>query len=115
MSHIKKLPAVFFATPSGREPVREWLINLDPESRRIVGEDIATAEFGWPIGMPVCKDLKRGLWEVRSDITNKRIARVLFSPIDGEMVLLHGFVKKTQKTPNSDLELAYKRMKEYTS
>ena len=115
MTELKKLPAVFFATPGGREPVREWLKSLDDESRRIVGEDIATAEFGWPVGMPVCKDMGRGLYEVRSNITAKRIARVLFSPIDGEMVLLHGFIKKTQATPKSELDLAIKRMKEYTS
>ena len=111
----KKLPAVFFATPNGREPVREWLKSLDVESRRVVGEDIATAEFGWPVGMPVCKDMGRGLHEVRSNITSKRIARVLFSPIGGEMILLHGFIKKSQKTPKPDLDLAIKRMKEYTS
>ena len=115
MTSLKRLPALFFATARGREPVQEWLKKLDADSRRIVGEDIATAEFGWPIGMPVCKDLGQGLWEVRSDITAKRIARVIFSPIDGEMVFLHGFIKKTQKTPKPDMDLAIKRMKEYTS
>ena len=115
MEVLKKLPAVFFATKTGNEPVREWLKSLDEDSRQIIGEDLATAEFGWPLGMPICKKLGQGLYEIRSDITNRRIARVLFSPIDGEMVLLHGFIKKAQKTPKPDLDLAVKRMKEYKS
>ena len=112
---IKKLPAIFYATARGNEPVRQWLKKLDAESRRIVGEDIAAAEFGWPVGMPLCRDMGKGLYEVRNHIAGGRIARVLFSPIEGEMVLLHGFIKKTQKTPKSDLDLALQRMKEYMS
>lgn len=115
MTNLKKLPAVFYATPSSNEPVREWLKKLDAESRRIVGEDLATAEFGWPLGMPLCRDMGKGLYEIRSHITHSRIARVLFAPIAGEMVLLHGFIKKTQKIPQPDLDLARKRMKEYLS
>lgn len=112
MTNLKKLPAVFYATPSGKEPVREWLKKLDSESRRRVGEDIATAEFGWPVGMPLCRDLGKGLYEIRSNVTDGRIARVLFAVIDGEMVLLHAFIKKTQKIPQRDLDLAIKRMRE---
>jgi len=112
---LKKLPALFFATPAGNEPVRIWLKKLDDESRKVIGDDIATTEFGWPLGMPICKDLGKGLHEVRSNITSGRIARVIFSPIDEEMVLLHGFVKKTQKMPKPDLDLALKRLKEYKS
>jgi phage-related protein len=82
---------------------------------RILGKDIATAEFGWPVGMPLTKALGGGLHEVRSSITNGRIARVIFVSHDGWMVLLHGFVKKTQKTPKADLDLAKKRAKEITS
>ena len=115
MTNLKKLPAVFYATPSGNEPVRAWLKKLDVESRRIVGEDIATAEFGWPVGMPLCREMGKGLHEIRSYITHGRIARVLFAPIAGEMVLLHSFIKKTQKTAKPDLDLAIKRMKEYMS
>lgn len=110
---LKKLPAVFYATAGGREPVREWLKDLDVESRRIVGGDIATAEFGWPVGMPLCRDMGRGLYEVRSRITDGRIARVLFAVVGGQMVLLHGFVKKSPKTPTRELDLALNRMKEY--
>jgi phage-related protein len=109
---VKRLPAVFYELPSGRPPVREWLKGLDRSDRKIIGEDIKDVEFAWPIGMPLCRALGRGLWEVRSQITGGRIARVLFCVTKGRMVLLHGFVKKTQKTPASDLELAWKRMRE---
>ena len=111
---MKRLPAVFYALPSGREPVREWLKGLGPEDRKLVGEDIKDVEFSWPIGMPLCRPLGKGLWEVRSDLARGRIARVIFCVHDGRMVLLHGFMKKTQKTPKDDLDLATKRMKEIT-
>jgi phage-related protein len=98
------------------EPVREWLLSLGDEDRRIVGVDIATAEFGWPVGMPVCKGLGRGLWEIRSSrLTGGRIARVIFCIAHEHMVLLHGFEKKTQKTPKAALELARRRMREVLS
>ncbi|HYA04482.1 MAG TPA: type II toxin-antitoxin system RelE/ParE family toxin [Xanthobacteraceae bacterium] len=111
---MKRLPAAFYRLPSGREPVRDWLKALSDEDRKIIGEDIKDVEFSWPIGMPLCRPLGRGLWEVRSDITDGRIARVLFSVEGGRMVLLHGFIKKMQKTPAADLELAAKRRKEIT-
>jgi phage-related protein len=100
--------------PSGREPVRDWLKGLDSEDRKVIGEDIKDVEFSWPIGMPLCRALGRGLWEVRSDLPRGRIARVLFCIVQSRMVLLHAFIKKTQKTPDADLELAMKRMKEVT-
>lgn len=115
MVALKKLPAVFYCTASGNEPVREWLKELDQVDRRIVGQDIATAEFGWPVGMPVCRSLGRSLYEIRSDLASRRIARVIFCIAEQRMVLLHGFIKKTQKTPKADLELAFKRKKEVTS
>ena len=111
---MKRLPAAFYQLPSGREPVRDWLKALDDDDRKIIGEDIKDVEFSWPIGMPLVRPLGKGLWEVRSDITQGRIARVLFCIQDGRMVLLHGFIKKTQKTPDADLELATKRRKEIT-
>ena len=92
--------------------MREWLLTLDADDRRIIGKDIQKVEFGWPIGMPYCRPLGRGLWEVRSDISSGRIARSLFCILNGEMVLLHGFVKKTQKTPPQEIDLALKRKKE---
>lgn len=109
---MKRLPAAFYALPSGREPVRDWLKDLDRDDRRIVGEDIKDVEFSWPIGMPLCRSLGRGLWEVRSDLPHGRIGRVLFCVSGGRMVLLHAFVKKTQKTPSAERALAAKRMKE---
>ena len=96
----------------GAEPVRDWLKSLPSEDRREIGEDIATVEYGWPVGMPVCRPLGQGLLEVRSTLHGNRIARVIFCIAQGRMVLLHGFVKKTQKIPNEDLTLARSRMKE---
>ena len=103
----KRVPAIFFRTEAGGEPVREWLKGLSRDDRKHIGEDVKTVEFGWPIGMPVCRSLGGGVYEVRSTLAHNRIARVLFY-IDkkGRMVLLHGFIKKTQKTPYEDLELA---------
>jgi phage-related protein len=106
---VKRLPAAFYELPSGHVPVREWLRSLDKTDRKIVGEDIKDVEFSWPIGMPLCRPLGKGLWEVRSDLTQGRIARVLFCIHEGRMVLLHAFIKKTQKTPDADLNLATKR------
>jgi phage-related protein len=110
----KVLPAGFYRTATGAEPVRKWLKALSREDKRIVGTDIATVEFGWPVGMPTCRPLasRRGLLEVRSSLTQNRIARVLFCIHQRQMVLLHGFIKKTQQTPENDLDLAVKRQKE---
>jgi len=108
----KKIVAEFYRTLRGNEPLREWLLKLNREDRRIVGKDIQKVEFGWPIGMPYSKPLGHGLYEVRSDISDKRIARVIFLITNNKMVLLHGFVKKSQKTPQADLDLAKKRKKE---
>jgi phage-related protein len=109
---VKRLPAFFYELPSGRAPVREWIKALDKADRKIIGEDIKDVEFAWPIGMPLCRPLSRGLWEVRSNLSQGRIARVLFCIRNGRMVLLQAFIKKSQKTPDTDRELALKRMKE---
>ena len=103
----KQVPAIFYRTEAGGEPLREWLRSLSPEDRKRIGEDIKSVEFGWPVGMPVCRLLGNGIYEVRTIITQGRIARVLFY-IDKKrrMVLLHGLIKKTQKTPDDDLALA---------
>ena len=110
----KRIPAVFYRTGSGTEPVRAWLKDLSGEDRRIIGLDIATVEYGWPVGMPICRSItgRRGLWEVRSSLPGGRIARVFFSIHRGQLVLLHGAVKKTEKTRDSDLDLAMKRKRE---
>src|SRR5208283_1773289 len=95
----KRAPVIFFRTEASGEPVRDWLKSLpSPEDRKLIGEDIKTVEFGWPVGMPVCRSLGGGICEIRTHLTQDRIARVLFY-IDAKrrMVLLHGFIKKTQK------------------
>lgn len=98
----------------GNEPVREWLKNLTREEKKIISEDIKTVQFGWPLGMPLIRKLESNLWEVRSNLKN-RIARVLFTIIDGTMVLVHGFIKKSQKTSQDDINLAKKRISEIRS
>ena len=108
----KKLPAFFYETPSGNQPVRAWIRELSVEDRRLIGRDVQKVEFGWPIGMPYCRSLGNGLWEVRSNLTEGKIGRVIFCVMRERMVLLHGFLKKTQKTPARDLNLALKRMRE---
>jgi len=109
---LKRLPVAFYELPSEREPVREWLKGLSDDDRKIIGEDIKFIEFGWPVGMPLCRALGGGLWEVRSQLTQGRISRVLFCVHGGRMVLLHAFIKKTQKTPEADMNLASKRKKD---
>ena len=100
----------FYRTDSGTEPVREWLKSLPQEYRKTIGEDIKTVQFGWPIGMPVVRKLDTGLWEVRSHVRDG-IARIIFTVCGDTMVLLHGFIKKSQKTPADDLETAKNRKK----
>jgi phage-related protein len=112
MIQHKKIQARFYELASGKKPVRDWLLELTRDDCRAVGFDIQTVEFGWPIGMPVCKPLGNGLYEVRSNLADGKIGRVLFCIIANEMILLHGFVKKTQKTPLAEMALAVKRMKE---
>lgn len=112
IERLKKLQARFYVTGTGRKPVRDWLLDILPDDRRLVGKDIQKVEFGWPIGMPYCRPLGHGLWEIRSDLTDGKIGRVIFCIIEGEMVLLHGFVKKTQKTPPQEIDLASKRKRE---
>jgi phage-related protein len=114
-SEGKRVQAFFYRSEAGREPVREWLKSLPSrEDRKRIGEDIKTVEFGWPVGMPVCRSLGGSIYEVRSDLAQNRIARVLFYfDRRGRMVLLHGFIKKTQKTPAEDLELARRNKKKH--
>ncbi len=109
MATTFKLQVVFYKSESGNEPVREWLKKLDKEARKIIGEDIKTVQFGWPLGMPLVRKMEKGLWEVRIQLDN-RIARILFTSYQGVMVLLHGFIKKSQKTPSNDLKIAKQRM-----
>jgi len=107
------LSVVFFRTAAGNEPVLDWLRNLAVDDRRILGEDLRTVQIGWPIGMPLCRSLGAGLYEVRSDITDKRIARLIFFQSGDGIVIVEGFIKKTQATPKDVLDLARKRKSEY--
>lgn len=112
MSDRRRLPVFFYRTKAGHEPDREWLQELDPQDRKAIGTDLLRVQEQWPIGMPVCRSLGKGLWEVRTNISSNRTARVLFFVDDDRIGVVHGFVKKTQKTPAADLELAWRRMKE---
>ncbi len=89
--------------------MRQWLKGLDRKDRKAVGEDIKTAQYGWPLGMPLIKKLEAGLWEVRSHVA-QGIARIVFTVAEGTMVLLHGFIKKSQKVPPTELRIARQRL-----
>jgi phage-related protein len=103
------LRVVFYRTEAGNEPVRQWLKGLERVDRKILGEDVKTAQYGWPLGMPLIRKLEPGLWEVRSHLP-QGIARILFTVSEGTMVLLHRFVKKSQKTPPAELRAARQRL-----
>jgi phage-related protein len=104
----------FFMTASGTEPVREWLMELTKPDRKVIGEDMKTVQFGWPLGMPLVRMLAPHLWEIRIHL-HTRIARVLFTVDEGVMVLLHAFIKKSQETLREDLDLAKSRLKQARS
>lgn len=106
----KIIDVQFYMTDHGSIPVKEWLNKLAPTDRKTIGEDMRTVELGWPIGMPLVKKLDIDLWEVRSNLSNKRISRVLFTVSGHMMILLHGFIKKAPKTPKNDLNSAKQRM-----
>jgi len=109
----RKVPVVFYRTPAGTEVVRNWLRALNEGDRNAIGQDLMRVQYRWPIGMPLCRPMSDGLWEVRSDLPSDRIGRVLFSIQQGRILVLHGFIKKSRKTPDADLALARKRMREF--
>jgi phage-related protein len=106
------LLVVFYRTDTGKEPVREWLKGLPAEDRKTVGMDLMRLQWGWPVGRPLAAPLGGGLYELRSSLKN-RIARVIFVVSEERIVALHGFIKKTQKTPAADLETARRRTREW--
>ena len=112
---FKPIPLRFWRSTTGREPVREWLNELPLDDRRIIGRDMAKVQFGWPIGLPLCRPMGDGLWEVRSSLPSKREARVLFGFYEGGLIALHAFIKKAQRTAPDDLSLARQRFKEATA
>lgn len=99
----------FYRAESGREPVRDWLKTVAPTIRKRIGRDLYTLQLGWPLGMPLARKLNPILWELRSQIPNG-IARIIFTEENGALVLLHGFIKKSQKLSKAELALAKKRM-----
>ena len=109
---LPKFRATFFRTEAGGEPVREWLLSLPKSERRAIGKDIAYVQYKWTIGKPRVDHLRGGVWEIRSRLEG-RIARMLFAVAKQEIVLLHGFIKKTRRAPNEDIKLAEKRWKEW--
>lgn len=113
---MKQFPARFFESDAGNQPVRDWLLSLSAEDRKIIGDDIRTAEFGWPVGMPLCRSIKgqNGLWEIRSNLNGGRIARVFFCAHEGNMVLLQGFIKKSRATQDREIAVAVGRMRGLT-
>jgi len=114
MNKTPEMPVRFYRTEAGGAPVLDWLRSLDKGDRHAIGLDLMRVQFGWPIGRPLVGSLKDGLWEVRSSLPSQRIARLILCFHDQMLVVLHGFIKKTQKTPADDLALAKRRMKEVT-
>ena len=112
MQSERPLAVLFFRTEAGNEPVREWLKSLPKQDCKTIGADILTVQYAWPVGKPLVDNLGDGIWEVRSRLEN-RIARTLFAVVEEEIVLLHGFIKKQQKTPQKELDLAKKRKRQY--
>ena len=108
----QKTPLVFYRSSSDREPVREWLKALDAPDRHAIGQDLMRAQWRWPVGMPLCRPMGQGLWEIRTELPSNRIARVLLCLDEGVLVALHAFIKKSQQTPDHELKVARKRMKE---
>lgn len=110
---IKKLDVIFYRSDNGSEPVREWLLSLSKLDKKKIGADIKTVQFGWPIGMPLVKNMSRGLWEIRVELSFRKIARILFFMDKDSIILVNGFIKKSQKTPKGEIDLAIRRKKAY--
>lgn len=109
----RKIEVVFYRTRAGNEVVRDWLRGLAEPERDTIGQDLMRLQYRWPVGMPLCRAMGDGLWELRTDLPSNRIARLLFSVQEGHILVLHGFIKKTRRTPGEDLELARRRKSEF--
>jgi phage-related protein len=108
----QKTRLIFFRTLAGSEPVRDWLKGLPEAERQAIGKDLLRAQWRWPVGMPLCRPMGNGLWEVRTELPTKRTARVLLCLYREHLVALHGFIKKARRTPDENLALARKRKQE---
>jgi phage-related protein len=108
----QKIPLAFYKSERGSEPVREWLKGLAKDERHAIGRDLLRAQWRWPVGMPLCRPMRGGLWEIRSHLRDGKTARVMICISAGRLVALHGFIKKTQTTPQSDLAIGRRRLKE---
>lgn len=109
----RTIPVIFYRTRAGASVVRDWLRGLDAKDRNAIGQDLMRVQYRWPVGMPLCRAMGAGLWEVRSSLPSGRIARVLFCVRGREILVLHAFIKKSQKAPDADLALARKRQREF--
>jgi len=107
-SNEKAITVWFFKTPNGNEPVRDWLKLRTQEEKKIIGEDIKAVEYSWPVGYPQVRKLDKDLWELRTSLPDG-ICRIFFTIWKKYMVLLHSIIKKSQKTPEQDLDTAKKR------
>lgn len=115
MARPAEIPLVFYRTAAGNEVILDWLRSLDAPDRNAIGQDLMRLQYRWPVGMPRCRPLGDGLWEVRSALPSRRIARVVFCVVVDRLVVVHAFIKKTQKTPVDDLALARRRAREFGS
>jgi len=111
-SRPQKIPLIFYRTPAGSEPVKDWLRGLDEVERHAIGNDLLKTQWRWPVAMPLCRPMGSGRWEVRTDLPTRRTARVLLCLYREHLIALHGFIKKTRATPDEDLATARKRQKE---
>lgn len=114
-ARVDRIPLAFWRSAAGREPVREWPNELPREDKRTIGRDMAKVQFGWPVGLPLCRPLSGGLWELRSSLPSKREARVFFGFHEGMLIALHAVIKKARKVSGEELALARARLKEAQS
>jgi len=112
MDRKEPLKAVFFETENGKQPVREFILECTREDRKEIGSDIFTVQKSFPLGLPLVEKIDTDLWEVRSNISDG-ICRIFFTIYQETMVLLHGFVKKTQKIPSKEIKTAKGRLAEF--
>jgi phage-related protein len=112
LAQPRKIALVFYRSELEAEPVKDWLKALPTAERQVIGQDLMRVQWRWPVGMPLCRPMRQGLWEVRSNLPGNRIARVFFCAHADTLVAVHGLIKKTSKTPPEDLKLARKRMKQ---